>query len=241
MAKTIRNHATEPAYVVEGNGISKSYTISGKTTTILKNVDIRIRANEFVVIAGSSGCGKTTLLSILCGLDKPSNGRVIFENRDITKLPEDDLAPLRNRHIGFVFQSFHLVPALTAIENICLPAELAGDQNVRFRAEDLLNQVSLTGRKDNFPHQLSGGEKQRVAICRALINNPQVIFADEPTGNLDAKSGKEILDLLLRFKREFKMTVIVVSHSPEIAKRADRVLFLKAGQLSAPKKNGRKK
>ena len=185
-----------------------------------------------MVVEGSSGSGKTTLLSLLSGLDKPSSGRVFLEDKDITDITEDGLAPLRNEFIGFVFQSFHLVPSLTALENVMFPAELKRDTRAYDRAADLLKRVGLAQRGDNFPHQLSGGEMQRVAMCRAVINNPKIIFADEPTGNLDTENGKAVLDLLLEFQKERRTTLVLVTHSLDIARIADRMIILKDGRIA---------
>ncbi len=188
--------------VVEARNITKTYTIADRKIRVLDDVSLSVAEGEFLVVEGSSGSGKTTLLSLLSGLDKPSSGRVLLEEMDITEAPEDDLAPLRNETIGFVFQSFHLVPSLTALENVMFPAEIRRDPQAHDKAAELLKRVGMQKRSDNYPHQLSGGEMQRVAICRAVINNPKIIFADEPTGNLDSENGKAVLDLLLEFQKE---------------------------------------
>jgi putative ABC transport system ATP-binding protein len=190
-----------------------------------------VAAGEFLVIQGASGSGKSTLLSLLSGLEKPGNGRIRIDGRDITDLDEDELAPIRNTTIGFVFQAYHLVPALTAIENVMFPAELRGDAAAAEKAAVLLKRVGLEDRRDSFPHQLSGGEKQRIAICRALINAPAIIFADEPTGNLDSVSGQVILALLREFQQERGAALVLVTHNPDIAATADRVLKLVDGRL----------
>lgn len=217
--------------ILEARHITKEYTIGDRNITVLDNVSLRARAGEFIVIEGDSGSGKTTLLSLLSGLDKPSRGSVVLDGRDITHLGENQLAPIRNKTIGFVFQSFHLVPSLSALENIMFPAELRNDRHAGEKARRLLSRVGLAERADNLPSQLSGGEKQRVAICRALINNPALIFADEPTGNLDSANGRSILDLMLEFQREGTSTLILVTHSTDVAKNAHRVLHLKDGRL----------
>jgi putative ABC transport system ATP-binding protein len=217
--------------ILEARELTKTYRIEERSIPVLDDVSFSIEPGEFVVIKGSSGSGKSTLLSLLSGLDSPSQGRVFLDGADITDLTEDDLAPLRNRTIGFVFQSFHLVPSLNALENVMFPAELAGDRRAEAKARSLLDRVGLSGRSGNFPHQLSGGEKQRVAICRALINDPQVLFADEPTGNLDSKNGDAILDLLLDLHAERRMTLVMVTHAEEIASMAERVLSLHDGRL----------
>jgi len=221
--------ATMP--IVEARDITKTYTIGDREICVLNDVSISVSEGEFLVVAGSSGSGKTTLLSLLSGLDKPSSGRVFVEERDITDTSEDDLAPLRNETIGFVFQSFHLVPSLTALENVMFPAELNHDSRARAKASDLLKRVGMQDRSANFPHQLSGGEMQRVAMCRAVINNPRIIFADEPTGNLDSENGRAVLDLLLEFQRERRTTLILITHSLDIADMADRVIVLKDGRI----------
>ena len=217
--------------IVEARDITKTYTIGDREICVLNDVSISVSEGEFLVVAGSSGSGKTTLLSLLSGLDKPSSGRVLVEERDITDTSEDDLAPLRNGTIGFVFQSFHLVPSLTALENVMFPAELNHDSRAGAKAADLLKRVGMQDRSANFPHQLSGGEMQRVAMCRAVINNPRIIFADEPTGNLDSENGRAVLDLLLEFQRERRTTLVLITHSLDIADMADRVIVLKDGRI----------
>jgi putative ABC transport system ATP-binding protein len=201
--------------------------------TVLDSVSLSVEAGEFLVIKGESGSGKSTLLSILSGLDRPDTGRILLAERDITELSEEDLAPVRNTTFGFVFQSFHLIPSLTAIENVMFPAELRGDPHARVKANLLLEQVGLSGRPASFPHQLSGGEKQRCAICRALVNEPQILFADEPTGNLDLANGRRVMDLLRELHRERRTTLILVTHSLEIAQTADRVMTLRDGRIVA--------
>jgi len=218
--------------VVEARNITKTYTIANREIRVLDDVSLSVAEGEFLVVEGSSGSGKTTLLSLLSGLDKPSSGRVLLEEMDITEAPEDDLAPLRNETIGFVFQSFHLVPSLTALENVMFPAEIRRDPQAHDKAAELLKRVGLQKRSDNYPHQLSGGEMQRVAMCRAVINNPKIIFADEPTGNLDSENGKAVLDLLLEFKKEHQTTLVLVTHSIDIARIADRMIILKDGRIS---------
>jgi putative ABC transport system ATP-binding protein len=217
--------------VVEARNITKTYTIADREIRVLDNVSLSVAAGEFLVVEGSSGSGKTTLLSLLSGLDKPSAGRVLLQEKDITDTSEDDLAPVRNQIIGFVFQSFHLVPSLTALENVMFPAEIKGDPRAHDMAADLLKRVGMQKRSTNYPHQLSGGEMQRVAMCRAVINNPKIIFADEPTGNLDSENGKAVLELLLEFQKERQTTLVLVTHSTEIAKIADRMIVLKDGRI----------
>lgn len=220
---------------IETKALTKSYRIGERSITVLDSVSLTVAPGEFVVVTGESGSGKSTLLTLLSGLDRPDAGRVFIENRDITDLDEDTLAPLRNSTFGFVFQSFHLVPSLNVLENVMFPAELRGDPQARQGAQALLTRVGLAERLTSFPNQLSGGEKQRCAICRALINHPRIVFADEPTGNLDSVNGTAVLDLLLELHRERGTTLLMVTHSPEIAGRADRVITLKDGRIVSDK------
>ncbi len=217
--------------MIEARNVTKTYEIEDRTITVLDRIDLAIGEGEFVVVAGSSGSGKTTLLSLLSGLDNPSHGSVQISGREITGLGEDDLAPLRNELIGFVFQAFHLIPSLNALENVMFPAELRKDPGAREKAESLLDRVGLWSRRNNQPEQLSGGEKQRVAICRALINGPRLLFADEPTGNLDSENSRGIIGLILELQQEQQATLVMATHSVEIANRADRTLFLRDGRL----------
>lgn len=217
--------------ILQADHISMTYTVDGHRITVLDDVSLRVERGEFVVVAGNSGSGKTTLLSILSGLDRPTSGRVFLDGRDITDLTEDELAPMRNRTIGFVFQSFHLVPSLTALENVMFPAQLSKDPEAETKARALLSRVGLAHRSMNLPSQLSGGEKQRVAVCRALVNQPPLIFADEPTGNLDSHNGETLMALLRDFQQGDSMTLILVTHSDEISRKASRVLRLRDGRL----------
>jgi len=219
--------------VLEARNISKTYAIGNRRITVLDDVSLEVARGEFLVVEGESGSGKSTLLSVLSGLDTTDRGRILIEGNDITNLREDELAPLRNTTFGFVFQSFHLVPSLTTLENIMFPAELRGDPRAREKAELLLRRAGLFERADSFPYQLSGGEKQRCAICRALVNDPRIIFADEPTGNLDSVNGRAVLNLLLELHRERKTTCVLVTHNQEIAGKADRVVTLRDGTITA--------
>ena len=218
--------------MIEARQLHKSYAIDNRRIDVLDDVSLHVAAREFAVIQGSSGSGKSTLLSILSGLDRPDRGTVHIQGQDITDLSEDELAPLRNRTFGFVFQSFYLVPSLSALENVMFPAELSHSPNAAADAEALLERVGLGQRQDNMPHQLSGGEQQRVAICRALINRPGIIFADEPTGNLDSRSGQAILELMLEFQHEFGAALLMVTHNPDIARRADTRFDLADGRIT---------
>jgi putative ABC transport system ATP-binding protein len=214
--------------------LTKTYTVDQRTIKVLDAVSLTVAGGQFVVIAGSSGSGKTTLLTLLSGLDRPTEGEIWIDGQEISTASEDTLAPLRNRSIGFVFQSFHLVPAMTALENIMFPAELMKRRDAEANARALLEKVGLSARADNLPSQLSGGEKQRVALCRAMINRPKLLFADEPTGNLDSRNGQLVLEQLLSLKQTHAVTLILVTHNPEIAAAADRVYTLNDGRLRLP-------
>lgn len=217
--------------ILEAKQLCKKYRIGDRQESVLEDVSLQIAAGECAVITGSSGSGKTTLLSLLSGLDRPSSGRIVLAGRDITDLGEDQLAPVRNELTGFVFQAFHLVPSLNALENVMFPAELKGDVMAAEKAAQLLKKVGLWGRRQNFPQQLSGGEKQRVAICRALINDPKIVFADEPTGNLDSENSQAIIELLMELHRQHNTTLLLATHSQEVARRADRNIRLRDGRL----------
>jgi putative ABC transport system ATP-binding protein len=218
--------------ILEAKALNKTYTVDHQDIMVLNDISLTVEPGEFLVITGSSGSGKTTLLTLLSGLDKPTSGRVFIDQQDITDASEDDLAPLRNRMIGFVFQSFYLIPSMSAKENIMFPAELQGLSDAEKKARQLLERVGLSERADNLPSQLSGGEKQRVSLCRAMINAPKLLFADEPTGNLDSKNGRIVIEQLVEMKNEQGATLIMVTHNPEFAAAADRVLKLKDGRLS---------
>jgi putative ABC transport system ATP-binding protein len=221
--------------ILAAEQLTKNYTIGERQECILDDISLAIMTGEFVVIAGSSGSGKTTLLSLLSGLDRPSSGRIILADRDITDLDEDRLAPVRNELTGFVFQAFHLIPSLNALENVMFPAELKKDPLALTKASALLKRVGLWERRSNYPSQLSGGEKQRVALCRALVNDPKIVFADEPTGNLDSENSRAIIDLLLELHREKGTTLVMATHSAEVAARADRIIHLRDGRLDSSK------
>jgi len=218
--------------ILEARQLTKSYAIGERQVCILNAVSLTIAAGEFIVIAGSSGSGKTTLLSLLSGLDRPTSGQIFMAGQEITNLSEDQLAPMRNQEIGFVFQAFHLVPSLNAMENIMFPAELNRDPQAASMATELLTRTGLWNRRHNLPHQLSGGEKQRVAICRALINRPKIVFADEPTGNLDSENGTAILALLMELHLERETTLVLATHSAAIASQAHRIIHLQDGHLA---------
>jgi putative ABC transport system ATP-binding protein len=219
--------------VLKAESVTKKVSSPEGTLTILAEVDLQIAAGETVAIIGASGAGKSTLLALLAGLDEPSAGRVWLNGAELTALNEDGRAAVRARHVGFVFQSFHLVPSLTAIENVMLPLELAGLPNARGAAAEVLAQVNLTPRREHYPRQLSGGEQQRVAIARAFVTRPAVLFADEPTGNLDSVTGERIIDLLFELNRAAQTTLVVVTHDQAIAQRCGRIIRIEAGRLVA--------
>jgi putative ABC transport system ATP-binding protein len=218
--------------VLEAKNVSKTVASPDGPLTILADVSLTVRTGETLAIVGASGAGKSTLLALLAGLDEPSTGRVLIAGTDLTELDEDGRAAIRGKHVGFVFQSFHLIPSLTAIENVMLPLELGGRRDARQAAAAALAQVGLTPRLTHYPKQLSGGEQQRVAIARALTNDPDIIFADEPTGNLDSKTGDAIMDLLLELARGRQKTLLVVTHDARLASRGDRQLHIADGSLT---------
>jgi len=216
--------------VLEARNLSKTVPSPEGPLTILADVSLSVRTGETLAIIGASGAGKSTLLALLAGLDTPSAGRVLISGADLTELDEDGRAAVRGRHVGFVFQSFHLIPSLTALENVMLPLELRGRGDAREMAAQALAQVGLTPRSAHYPKQLSGGEQQRVAIARAYVTHPDVLFADEPTGNLDTHTGQRITDLLFELNRSTGSTLILVTHDRELASRCGRILELDAGR-----------
>ena len=211
--------------------LQKTYRSGGRPLTVLGDVSFRIDAGELVAIVGPSGSGKTTLLGLLAGLDHPTSGSVHLDGVELGALPEDGRARLRRERIGFVFQSFQLIPTLTARENVQVPLELGGGTGAAERAGELLARVGLGDRAHHYPSQLSGGEQQRVAIARAFVHTPRILFADEPTGNLDAATGARIIDLLLELNRERGTTLVLVTHDAELAARAGRVIRLADGRV----------
>ena len=216
--------------MIELRGVSKTVQSGDRPLTILHPLTLSIASGRFLAIVGPSGSGKSTLLGLLAGLDAPSTGEILIDDADITKLGEDALAKLRGEKIGFVFQFFHLVPSLTAFENILVPMEIARRRDAVGRARQLLDEVGLSDRGHHYPSQLSGGEQQRVAIARALANDPPIVLADEPTGNLDSTTGRHIMDLLLDVRRVRRSTLILVTHDAELAALADSRLVLRDGR-----------
>ena len=220
--------------MIEVYNLTKSIDTGTHRVNILKGIDLKIPRGQFAAVMGPSGSGKSTLLGLLAGLDTPTSGRILLDGEDITFLNEDRMALLRGRKIGFVFQSYHLVPTLTAEENVLLPLELAGNgHGGRARARQLLERVGLAARRDHYPVQLSGGEQQRVALARAFALQPPILLADEPTGNLDSATGELVLELLLALNREQGATMVLVTHEQSIARCADRSIVLRDGLIAS--------
>ena len=217
--------------MIELRQVAKVVQSGGRPLTILHPLDLTVPPAQFLAITGPSGSGKSTLLGLVAGLDAPSGGRILIHGRDITGLDEDEMARLRRHTIGFVFQFFHLIPSLTALENVCVPMEIAGRADAVSRGRDLLAEVGLTDRGHHYPSQLSGGEQQRVAIARALSNDPPVLLADEPTGNLDLANGQHIMELLLEIRRMRGATLMLATHDAALADRADARLRLHGGRV----------
>jgi len=217
--------------MIQLRDVSKTVKSGDRPLTILHSLTLDIPQGQFMAIVGPSGSGKSTLLGLLAGLDAPTSGAVLIDGVDITRLDEDSLARLRGEKIGFVFQFFHLIPSLTALENVSVPMEIAGDSDARRRATALLAEVGLSDRGHHYPSQLSGGEQQRVALARALANAPPIVLADEPTGNLDTATGHQILELLRAIHRDRGTTIILVTHDAELAAIADTRLTLRDGRV----------
>jgi putative ABC transport system ATP-binding protein len=226
------NDSSRP--LLEACDISKSVSGPEGKLDILRHIDLSIMPGESFAIVGASGSGKTTLLGLLAGLDTPDSGHITLDGHALQQLDEEARADLRRRLVGFVFQSFHLLPALTAEENVMLPLELEGDRDARRRAREALDAVGLTPRRRHYPAQLSGGEQQRVAIARAFVHGPRVLFADEPTGNLDQRTGHHICDLLFALNRDHHTTLVLVTHDATLAARCQRGIELDEGHLVAP-------
>src|SRR6201996_23837 len=213
--------------------LGKTYNSAGKTLTVLDNINFSIGEGSTNAIVGPSGSGKTTLLGLCAGLDRPGSGKVELNNINLGNLSEDQRAQVRNQYIGFIFQNFQLLPTLTALENVMVPLELRGEKNIRARALDLLDKVGLADRGHHYPMQLSGGEQQRVSLARAFSNAPTILFADEPTGNLDAETSEKVIKLLFDLNKEAGTTLVVVTHDLELAAKTQRILRIKGGKLVA--------
>ncbi|KKQ26415.1 MAG: ABC transporter, ATPase subunit [Microgenomates group bacterium GW2011_GWC1_37_12b] len=214
--------------------ITKSYYIKEEEFPVLKGINFDIKKGEFVALMGPSGSGKSTLLNIIGALDKPTGGNYHIQSKLVSDLSSDELADIRNRYIGFIFQNFNLIPTISALENVALPSFYAGALDYD-RAKELLTMVGLADRLNNRPNELSGGQRQRVSIARSLINSPEFILADEPTGNLDSKTGKEIMDLILSLKKKYGKTILMVTHDPHLAQITDRIIYLKDGKITDKK------
>ena len=227
----MRNQSAINEVVLEAQGVGKQVSSPEGTLTILSDVSFQILAGESVAVVGASGAGKSTLLALLAGLDLPSNGHVILNGSNLSTLDEDGRARVRAENVGFVFQSFHLVPSLNALENVMLPLELAGHGEARAAARELIGKVGLKDRWSHYPAQLSGGEKQRVAIARAFATEPAVLFADEPTGNLDSRTGANIMALMFELNHNSSTTLVLVTHDGGLAERCDRIIELDGGRL----------
>lgn len=219
--------------VLNVKNLSKSYTSGDRTLMVLHEVSFSLADAATCAIVGPSGSGKTTLLGLCAGLDRPSTGSVAINGIALDQLNEDERAKVRNEQVGFVFQNFQLLPTLTALENVMVPLELRGESNIKTRAADLLQRVGLEKRLQHYPAQLSGGEQQRVALARAFINRPKILFADEPTGNLDAETSEKIVHLLFDLNREARTTLVLVTHNLELAQKTQRIIRLKGGSVIA--------
>jgi putative ABC transport system ATP-binding protein len=217
--------------ILNVNNLQKSYFSGSKKLTILKDISFSVEAKDTFSIVGPSGSGKTTLLGLCAGLDKPDSGTIELCNVQTNNLSEDERAQLRNQKVGFIFQDFQLLPTLTALENVAVPLELQGNKLANKKAMELLEKVGLTHRLHHYPSQLSGGEQQRVALARAFSNNPTILFADEPTGNLDAETGEKVIQLLFELNKELGTTLIIVTHDLELAQKTNHILKLKSGSI----------
>lgn len=219
--------------VLRAEHLTKTYRSGERTLTVLRDVSFAMPEGSRCAIVGPSGSGKTTLLGLCAGLDRPTSGSVALNGVALNDLNEDELAQIRNQHVGFVFQTFQLIPTLTALENVVVPLELRGESGVRRQATELLNQVGLGDRLDHYPAQLSGGEQQRVSLARAFINQPKILFADEPTGNLDGETAEKVSDLLFELNEAAGTTLVLVTHNLELAQRTQRIITLKAGSIGS--------
>ena len=217
--------------MIQVSGLNKSLYGGGHRVDILNEINLVIPTGQFIAITGASGSGKTTLLSLIAGLDEPTQGKIIIDDQDITKLNEDELAELRGQHFGFIFQNFNLIPTLTALENVVLSAELNGTNGAQKKSIDLLNIVGLSKRNHHYPVQLSGGEQQRLCLARAFVNQPDIILADEPTGNLDSQNSKRVLDLMTNLHHEKKATILLVTHEEDVAQKAERIIIMGDGKI----------
>jgi lipoprotein-releasing system ATP-binding protein len=226
---------SNPAPLLEALDLHKTFALGRRSLHVLQGLTLNIERGDFVALRGASGAGKSTLLHLLGGLDRPSHGRIRFEGREISSLSRSELARFRNRRIGFVFQAYHLLPELSALENVCLPARMNREpaSTALPRARQLLERVGLGDRLDHRPYELSGGEQQRVALARALVNRPDLILADEPTGNLDSHTGNEIIQLLISLRLDLQTTLVIATHDAHVAQSAPRIISLTDGRIAA--------
>ena len=220
------------ASILEISNLAKSYTSGSKTLKVLDDINFSITEKETFSIVGPSGSGKTTLLGLCAGLDKPDSGTVTLNGVELSSLTEDERALLRNKDVGFVFQDFQLLPTLTALENVAVPLELQGAKHAMKKAAELLTKVGLGDRGNHYASELSGGEQQRVALARAFANDPKILFADEPTGNLDAETGETVVDLLFELNKELGTTLVLVTHDMELAQKTQNILTIKGGRIA---------
>ena len=217
--------------ILQVNNLSKTYKSGSRELTVLSEINFSVKQGESLAIVGPSGSGKTTLLGLCAGLDNATTGRVVLTGATLNDLDEDEKAAVRNENVGFIFQNFQLIPTLTALENVMIPLELQGQSNARQRANELLERVGLQGRLDHYPSQLSGGEQQRVSLARAFCNAPKILYADEPTGNLDDETGTKVEDLLFELNREQGTTLVIVTHDTDLAAKTNRIIRLKGGKI----------
>jgi len=225
--------------MIELKNVSKVVRSGTEDLTILDDVSIEIPDGEFVAVTGASGSGKSTLLGLIAGLDAPTSGEILIDRASVTEMSEDALATLRSEKIGFIFQSFHLIPSLTAFENVLIPMEILGLRDAKNRASQLLEDVELTNRGHHYPTELSGGEQQRIAIARAFANQPKILLADEPTGNLDSRNGEHIFELMTNLHLRNNVTLVLVTHDQNLSQRAQRQIILKDGRVLSDVNNGK--
>jgi putative ABC transport system ATP-binding protein len=238
-SSTVPDHlfkTTSLEHILNVAGLGKTYQSAGRTLTVLDDINFSVSAGSTNAIVGASGSGKTTLLGLCAGLDRSTTGVIELSGINLSTLSEDKRAQVRNQYVGFIFQNFQLLPTLTALENVMVPLELRGERNIKARALDLLDKVGLAERGHHYPAQLSGGEQQRVSLARAFSNQPKILFADEPTGNLDAETSEKVVKLLFDLNAEAGTTLVIVTHDPELAAKTQRIIRIKGGKLISDEK-----